>query len=178
MFTRPNRRRPSLPALVAVPLLALSLAACAPSGEQGADPSRASGSDGGATETSEMMTWQLDYAECMREQGIDVPDPKQEAGGLTSTSQITEDPEAVAAASTTCMEKLGDPPAPSPEEQEAADESFLKWAKEAAQCFRDNGYDMPDPDGSKSLNFPSDAPPEITEECGGGATAVNGSGGQ
>lgn len=120
------------------------------------------------------MAWQLDYAECMRGEGIDLPDPTSGSGGLTSSSSTTADPEAMAAASEKCYDELGEPPAMSPEEQAAADEGFLKWAKEAAECYRENGYDMPDPDSSKTLNLPADATDEVNEECGGGQTAQRG----
>lgn len=174
MFISKNRHRgASAGALIAVPLLALSLAACAPGGQEKTESPQTGGSKTDSSETSDTMSWQLDYAECMREQGIDYPDPQEGGGGFMMSTQGDEDPQMMQTAAETCEEKLGDPPAPSPEEQAAADKEFLKWATEAAECYRENGYDMPDPDpNGKTLSFPSDAPQEVMEECGGGQAAT------
>ncbi|TDP95345.1 hypothetical protein EDF62_0022 [Leucobacter luti] len=170
MFISKNRHRgASAGAFLAVPLLALSLAACAPGGQEKTESPQTGGSKTDSSETSDTMSWLLDYAECMREQGLDYPDPEEAGGGLMMSTQGDADPEQMQAAAEICEEKLGEAPAPSPEEQAAADKEFLNWAKEAAECYRENGYDMPDPDpNGKTLSFPSDAPPEVMEECGGG----------
>ncbi|WP_343847699.1 hypothetical protein [Microbacterium phyllosphaerae] len=105
----------------------------------------------------------------MREQGVDYADPKEMGGGMTSSSAMGGDAAAMEAASATCSEKLGDPPALSPEEKKTVDGKVLEWARDAAECYREHGYDVPDPDSVKTMTFPADAPPEVAEECGGGA---------
>lgn len=161
-----QRLRLSLAALFAVPLMAVSLAGCSPTAS---DETGQTGGSSSAGDASDSMQWQLDYAACMREQGIDIEDPKPGGGLSTSTSQGT-DAAALEAASKTCTDKLGEPPAPRPEEQQAADEQFLEMMTKAAECYREHGYDVPDPDlNSKSLNFPSDAPEDVVTECGGGS---------
>lgn len=169
-INRRDNQRPSLGALIAVPLLALSLAACTPSGEEGTTPS--GGGGGSSSDTSDSMAWELDFAACMRKQGLDYPDPEPGAGGIISFGSVDSDRAAWEAASEKCFDELGERPALSPQEQAAADKEFLAWAKKAAECYRENGYDMPDPDGTTTLSFPADAPAEVAQECGGGGAAV------
>lgn len=164
-------RRSTLAALFAIPLLVIGLAACAPSTDDGMKESTNSGSGGGgasAASDSAREQWERDFAACMRDKGIDVPDPEPGAGGLTAASGgegVSQD--AMQEASDSCMDELGDPPPMSPDEQKAMDEKMLEWAQEAAECYREHGYDMPDPGSSKTLNFPADAPEDVMMECGG-----------
>lgn len=168
-------RRSSLAAMLAIPLLVMGLAACAPSTE--GSPKETNSGGGGTSNSASASSrdeWAIDYAQCMRDQGIDVPDPEPGSGGLSAAvSGDDVDQAAMQEASEKCMEELGDPPAMSPDEQKAVDEQMLKWAKDAAECYREHGYDMPDPDG-KSLNFPADAPEDVMMECGGGQMSTGG----
>lgn len=113
----------------------------------------------------------LDWVECMRDEGIDIPDPTRDAdgnlviegpgirigggesgGGTTSGDDADDDegpafdPEEMDAA----IEECGEPPALGPgnisEEDRQAQEAA---ALEFAQCMRDEGIeDFPDPDFS------------------------------
>ncbi|WAA65647.1 hypothetical protein [Microbacterium oxydans] len=108
----------------------------------------------------------------MRENGVDMPDPEPGSNGISiGQSSGDIDQSVIQEASEKCIEKLGDAPPMSPDEQAAADKEMLKWAKEAAECYREHGYDVPDPQDSKSITFPSDATQEVIEECGGGQMA-------
>ena len=112
----------------------------------------------GTTAPTDPAEAALQFAKCMRDHGIDVPDPVsidspdgkagggvaiQVNGGPNGSSPI--DATAMDAANKACqpiMEKAAgsfDPP--SPEEQEKAKEQALAFAK----CMREHGIDMPDP---------------------------------
>jgi hypothetical protein len=93
----------------------------------------------------------LEYVECLRGEGVDVPDPQINAdgevglriGGPGGDDQDPIDPEEFEAAREVC----GDPPQLgggnfSPEDQAALQDAALQFA----QCMRDRGYDVPDPE--------------------------------
>lgn len=157
-------RRPSnrMWGLAIAPLLIIGLAACAPVNQDGG-----TSSEEPATQT--LVEWQLAYAECMRGEGVDMPDPT--AAG-TAPLPMGVDAGAMEAANKKCVGELGDPPAMSAEEELAADEQFLAWAREAAKCYREKGYDMPDPTPNEQPQFPEDAPDEVAQECGGMTAAT------
>ena len=150
---------------VAVLALAAAGAGCARDGDDGTDVASIDGdaavaADEGADEgggstgpdSQEFQDAMLDYAECMRDHGIDMPDPELDGGG--GFSQVVPRGEA------------GGPDGPS-EEFQAADEACRSIIEDAmpepedlspeelaerqdrmlalAQCIRDKGYDMPDP---------------------------------
>ena len=126
---------------------ALSLAAC------GGDDGDASADGASAAERSsdaEFERAREAFAECMREHGIDFPDPS--SGGPV---QIDEPPEQVREAEEACAKHREDiePPELSPEQQQ----EFKKAALEHARCMREHGIDFPDPtfseDGGAQLKF-------------------------
>ncbi len=96
----------------------------------------------------------LDFAKCMRDHGVDMPDPVASEGGRVmigdgpvrgSAGVLTELPAGFEAADNACRhfleDLIGDGPGPiDPKEQDRA----LKFAR----CMRDNGVEMPDPDFS------------------------------
>lgn len=89
----------------------------------------------------------LDYARCMRENGIDMPDPKFEGGrvqmALGGPGQKI-DPDKLRVAEKACAkyQEAIEPPELSDEEQA----EFKEAALEHARCMRDNGVpDFPDP---------------------------------
>jgi len=97
------------------------------------------------------------FAECMRENGIeDFPDPQVdedgggivfEAGSAEGGPPQPEDRERLDAAMQACEDLLPEGSGPdsiSSEEQAALQDAFLEYA----QCMRDHGIDMPDPDFS------------------------------
>lgn len=117
----------------------------------------------------------LAYAECMREQGIDMPDPEiTEDGGVTLSREAggdgepdvapALDMEAMEAANDECghlMESAGVTRGPSDEELAEMEDEMLEFA----QCMRDEGVDMPDPDFSADEQ---DAQVSATETPGDG----------
>jgi predicted small secreted protein len=134
--------------LAALPLLcALTLTGCGSDEGGGADVASAGGTssaaaDGGGEELSR-DEMNMKFAQCMRENGVDMPDPEPGKGVQLKVGPETSQ-ETVQAAMEACREYSpqengggkGNP------EQEAA-------FREYAQCMRDNGVEaFPDPDPS------------------------------
>jgi len=151
--TTPVRAR-ALAALLAVPLLVGGLAACGSPGEPESNGSDATWQD-----------YQLAFAECMRGEGIDSPDPTAE--GTLSVPFDDANAGAMNAAVEHCTDELGDPPAPPGGEKSEAE--IREEMLELAQCFRENGLDVPDPKEGEAFALPADAPAEVFEACGLGA---------
>jgi hypothetical protein len=118
-------------ALMAVAVTSLALAACGGDG----------GSGGGKSNREEMEEYALRNAECLRQHGVDVPDPKPGQGLLMDNRDAN--PEEFERAQRACEKKLGKPPAPelSEEEQREFREAALKFSR----CMRAQGIDMSDP---------------------------------
>jgi hypothetical protein len=145
-----------VPAVLAVGLLAT---ACG-GGSAGATDGIASAGDGTSTRNAadkdkvDPEQAGLDFARCMREHGVDMPDPQAGGGGMVmigpgpgevQAGTKVGPPEGFEEAHEACghilEDLIGDGPGPlDPAEQDRA----LKFA----QCMRDNGIDMPDPDFS------------------------------
>jgi hypothetical protein len=128
----------SLLILVAVGA-ALALGACGGSGND-------NGSGGsGQNRDDKAFQGALNFAKCMREHGIDVPDPQRVGnGGIKQTLNGRPGSEAkMKAAQDACQKymKIGGGKAPSAAEQAKAKDAMLAYAK----CMRANGVDMPDP---------------------------------
>lgn len=111
------------------------------------------------------MEWQLDYSACMREQGIDMPDPT--AGGAVQAIDPSKiDMAAFEAADTACVEELGAPPVPEGPSEEEIREQQLELTK----CLREQGIDIDDPKPGEGVGLPS-VSDEVAEACGLGAPA-------
>ncbi|MFB7841970.1 hypothetical protein [Microbacterium sp. NPDC056052] len=160
-----KRSRGALAALAAVPLTIAILSGCSAGG--GGQPS----SDRAETPSAKSFDdWQLAFAQCMRGEGLDFPDPGK--GGLG----VTIDQSNAAAfdkASTKCREKLGNPPA-APGDEGKTEEQLQEEALKSAKCFRENGIDMPDPKNGSVAAMPMDVPPEVLKKCLPGAGDADG----
>jgi hypothetical protein len=90
---------------------------------------------------------QLAFAKCMREHGIDMPDPKPAAGGgpsrVTFSSKAGDGgPQKLDAAQKACQKHMrAAAPELSPEQEQKLRDAALAFAR----CMRSNGVDMPDP---------------------------------
>jgi hypothetical protein len=115
--------------------LTLTVAAC------GADPSSNGGS--AADRETKMQDAALKYARCMRENGVDMPDPKLEQGGIRMTSPKGVSPSKMRTADEACH-KIMDAVKP-PEMSEAEQKEFRDAALANARCMREHGIDFPDP---------------------------------
>ncbi len=83
----------------------------------------------------------VDFAKCMRAHGINMDDPSTTGGGMQIKIPQGTSREKVATAQAACKHFLpngGNPPSLSPEQMEKA--------RRYAQCMRDHGVNMPDPD--------------------------------
>jgi hypothetical protein len=106
------------------------------------------GSEPSAADREEAL---LDFAECMREHGIDMPDPQisQDGGGGILIQQeegsgMDPESEEFQAAEEACEPILEDAAGDiqlDPEQEAEMREQLLEFA----QCMRDHGIDMPDP---------------------------------
>jgi hypothetical protein len=94
----------------------------------------------------------LEFAQCMREQGIDMADPTVDADGNVIPARpnfdgdpSTLDREAIRAARDVCGDVLEGATLGF---ERRNDTEFQDQALAYAQCMRDNGVDIPDPDFS------------------------------
>lgn len=119
---------------------ALALAAC------GDD----AGGAGQAAEAGRARAAALEFARCMRANGVDMPDPRSGesgeliVGGPPGDADAAQEPPAkMEAAHKACQKHLADlePPEMSPEKAR----EFKARALEHARCMRENGVDFPDP---------------------------------
>ena len=163
-----RRQRHAASGLAALALLAtFALAGCAP-----ASPTGVASLDGGtgATNTPEESNEpregdQVKFAECMREHGIDMPDPEPDSdggGGLSVAIPQGTSKEEADAAIEACKEFMpggGEPVKASPEQ--------LAAMREFAKCMRENGIEnFPDPsaDGGIQIGSNRDDPNSIDPE--------------
>jgi hypothetical protein len=144
-------RRPRVFATLLLLLAILLLAACtgaaaAPSGVASLQDPAASGSPGSSVAPSSSLSPEdamLAFARCMREHGVDMPDPQVGEGGFAVRIDGGKtEPATFEAAQEACgsiMEQAGRGPgrSMSPEDLDA----MVAFA----QCMRDHGIDMPDP---------------------------------
>ncbi|MET7423113.1 hypothetical protein [Dactylosporangium sp. NPDC005555] len=83
----------------------------------------------------------LRYAQCMREQGIDMPDPQIDGGAVSMVLPQGTDKAKVDAANAKCKQFL-----PNGGEPMKADPEMQERMRRFAQCMRENGLpDFPDP---------------------------------
>lgn len=133
-------RRQTLAALALVPALAFGLQAC------GGGGAGAGGTAKAASDDDKMR----EFARCMRENGVDMPDPKGGRVEIRASAKPAgpggpEESTEVEAAQKKCahlMPNGGKPPKPKPEE--------LAKMRAMSACMRDNGiseFPDPDPDG-------------------------------
>jgi hypothetical protein len=113
------------------------LAACGDSGDDAAgkaDPEQAA----------------LKFAKCMREHGVNMPDPQVSADGggtrVTFSQKAGDNPRKLDDAQKACSKYMREAaPEISPEQQEKMRDAALKFAR----CMRANGIDVPDPTFNK-----------------------------
>ena len=137
-------------AALAALVLVLALASC---GGEGSDPQVASlggtttttDSDGAASEEKDPEEALLAYARCMREHGVDVPDPQTEGSGRTTFRVMRPrgNEQKFREAQEACGKHLENarPRDLSPEEEQELREAMLAFA----ECMREHGVDIPDP---------------------------------
>lgn len=150
--------------LLALPIAALLLSGCTAGGadaaDSGADPK--SGSD-------DSHSWQVKYAGCMQDEGIDYPEPSQDPNAAMPAFDIEAlgGMDAFSAADETCRGKIGDPPAPTGADgKPLSNEEMRKEALELTTCLREQGVDIEDPTGEGGIALDNTVPSEALEACG------------
>lgn len=133
--------------IASVALVALMGAAC--------------GGGGGGEQTTDSFKQEdaqqqaLEYAECMRDHGIDMPDPQIDENGVMEI-QIGGDAQDIdsdkmAEAQEACQDLLPEMEEPSEEEKAKIEDAMLEFA----ECMREHGIDIPDPsenDGGMTIS--------------------------
>lgn len=160
-------------AALAIPLLLTTLTACGPddAGASGQNDGSSSGSDSSASDRS-FDEYQLDFASCMRDKGIDMPDPDENGGSIQAPAG-----EGFMEAAQACQDELGLPPAAPGGGSDVSDEEQRAEWLEIAACFRENGVDVPDPGPGEELTIPTDVAGDVFETCApkgvGGSTGAS-----
>jgi hypothetical protein len=218
-MTTTRRRLRAATAALALPLLLVSLAgvaACGDEADAGDDgvasidkdkadddgnESDDSGDGGGATDDerpvddAELQDAMLEYAQCMRDHGVDMPDPEfSDDGGVRISAGPADggeggpDDEDFEAADEACQPIIDDamPDMEIDPEQQAEMQDQLV---EVAECMREKGYDMPDPEvddkgrvtvrggpgeGSGGPGAGDEEFEQDMEDCGGGPERIGG----
>lgn len=92
----------------------------------------------------------LEYTECMREHGVDMPDPDPNGGAVELSKDSMENMEAASKACDPIMQKvMQDAPA-----NNMDNAKFEEMILAQAKCLRKKGYDVPDPifEGNGAVN--------------------------
>ncbi len=142
-------RRPRYPWLIAIPMLMLAVGATTGCSGSTKDTGIPSATGGAATGPSPRPTGSVDaaeqgrrFAQCMRDNGIDMEDPDGNGGGgMRSLRGKNIDKDKLDKALQACRSLTpngGQGQALDPQEQE----KLRQWAR----CMRDHGVDVPDPD--------------------------------
>jgi hypothetical protein len=149
--SRPAARMRPLLTVLALPLLAIALLACSAAGADGngvitlASPSPSDGASPSPSMDPRDAT--LAFAQCMRDHGIDVPDPQVDEEGHFQIDVAAKpgdvDMQKLNDAQQACQHFLaaaGPGPGDVKMDQETQDKILA-----FTQCMRDHGVDMPDP---------------------------------
>lgn len=145
--------------------LLLGLVGCAPgtgdsaSSEPQADAGTKTSSD--SEHSAKMLAWELELAQCFRDNGLTVTDPTPEGGWEEITAEMQE-------LSPQCQKEIG--PAPvrdlSAAELAEMDKSRFEYETRLVECVRELGYDMPDPKlGATAVSPPADANQDDVQQC-------------
>jgi len=142
---------------LAIPMIALVAAALAACGSNaspgvasalGADAPQATPTPTGTADREEALR---QFAACMREHGVDVPDPQPGGGGFRiggDGQNVNRDDPKLRTALEACRSKLpngGQPPKLNAQQ--------IEQYRQFAQCMRDNGVNVPDPNPDGTLQF-------------------------
>ncbi|MFG1686401.1 hypothetical protein ACGFNP_39985 [Nonomuraea sp. NPDC049269] len=155
--------------LLAVPVLALALTACGAKAGEG-DVASASGStaspavsnSSSASASTDRQAAGLKFAQCMREHGVDMPDP--EPNGPVAIQQRPGEEQKVQKAQDACKQFMQ---AAVGEKGKGLDPQKRDLLVKFAQCMRQHGIDMPDPtaDGRVELNVPQGTPEQKVKDA-------------
>ncbi|MET1075129.1 MAG: hypothetical protein ABWY11_20960 [Umezawaea sp.] len=156
-----RRWTPTLAAAAAVPLLVSLLGACG-AADTASPPSAGPSASAEKRSFESFDEFQLAFSGCMREHGVNMPDPNGDGGIQIDAGG---DMAAFESASTACREQLGTPPPRKDSGKGKTDEELLADHLKIAKCLREHGVDVPDPTASSPLNVPQNAPEDVLTTC-------------
>ena len=137
------------PLLLAAVGAALALGACGSSDDDGGSPTS------GASRQDKAFEGALKFSKCMRDHGVDFPDPQRVGSGgikITGRNINPNDPKTKSAQSA-CQKymQIGGGETLDPAKRAKLQEAALNYAR----CMREHGVDMPDPklSGKGGLTF-------------------------
>ncbi|PZG02790.1 hypothetical protein [Micromonospora deserti] len=150
-----------------VPVLVLAVAACG--SEKGSDIPTAGGGSGGATPaaTASLSSDEraLKFAQCMRDQGIDMPDPGTDGSSVFGKGAASKDK--LDAATEACRQYM-----PDGGELRQPSAERIDQLRKFAQCMREHGIaKFPDPQADGLMDIqgagidPEDAAYQAAEEA-------------
>ena len=148
MKTRTQTRALAVIALT----LAAALSACGSTDSSASSSSTKSPSAGSNAASNDPN---LVFAQCMRDKGFDVPDT-----GLTPDQAKDHNP-AFDAAINECMTKVS---GMTGEDNVANDPAAREAMVKAAQCLREAGYDVKDPQAGEGISV-KDIPEDVLNKC-------------
>jgi ABC-type glycerol-3-phosphate transport system substrate-binding protein len=153
------------PLILAAVAAALALGACGGSSDD-------DGAGGGASRQDTAFEGALKFSKCMRDHGVDFPDPQRVGSGgikLTGRNINPNDPN-TKAAQRACQKymQVGGGETLDPAKRAKLQETALRYAR----CMREHGVDMPDPrlSGKGGLTF------QAGPGSGGGPTSKGSAG--
>ncbi len=148
--------RPRYPAILASAIgLTLLLAGCTGGTPDAAETSSPNSTSGDTGFSAARDAYDLKLAQCLRDAGFDVKDPQPGQG-------ITETMEGLNEAAGVCMSEIGDPPTPGAKVDEA---EMLKAMLEWADCFRERGIDVEEPQLGQAFVLPEAATEADVAAC-------------
>ncbi|MFD5327445.1 hypothetical protein [Streptomyces sp. NPDC127092] len=144
-MTTSRKTKPAAAAFAALTLLSLLATACSGGGNE---------TPGAGSDEGRKADQAFEHRKCLREHGLDVPEPKpgEEGVGLTIGGDGVSK-EKMEQAFKACQDKAGGAGAGFGKEPTQADKDK---ALAYARCMRENGFDMPDPkfDGGAQQALP------------------------
>ena len=148
-----NRTQTRALAVIAV-TMATVLSACGSTGSSTSSASNTESQSATATNAASNDP-NLLFAQCMRDKGFDVPDP-----GLTP-DQLNDHSAAFDSALNECMTKVS---GMTGEDNIANDPAAREAMVKAAQCLREAGYDVKDPQAGEGISV-KDIPEDVLNKC-------------
>jgi hypothetical protein len=133
------------------PVVALALAAGALAlGACGSEP-EANGSGGAKGDRQAMRDAALEYAQCMRKNGVDMPDPQFSGGGMMQRGPDGHTPRATLQKAENACKAIRERMEPSEPPSEAEQKQMRDAALANARCMREHGIEnFPDPTFGKN----------------------------
>ena len=151
-----NRAQTRALAVIAI-TLAAALSACGSTGSSSSSASSPSSSKSpsAAATNAASNDPNLVFAQCMREKGFDVPDTGLTPENLKDTSDAFNN------ALNECMVKVS---GMTGEDNVANDPAAREAMVKAAQCLREAGYDVKDPQAGEGISV-KDIPEDVLNKC-------------